>query len=116
MTDHQRKFVAALAELERTKIWPSNYNPPLLRLQRRLGWPARPPHYAPFWGIVVGYGIWFGVVWGLLMWFAAWRGQGFLPVVAIGTAAFAGALFGGMMALYYRISHRKHGLSRWEDL
>ncbi|MBM1690986.1 DUF6404 family protein [Sulfitobacter geojensis] len=116
MNDHERKFEAALAELATTDMWAGNYKPPLLNVQRRLGWMVRPPHYASFWRVMLGYALWFAPVWGILMWFVSWRGQGFSLVSAAGAAAFAGILFGGMMALYYARARRRYKLSKWEDL
>ncbi|MFC6588266.1 DUF6404 family protein [Sulfitobacter pacificus] len=116
MTEYARRFAAAMAELEATKIWRSNYNPPMMKLQRRLGWKMRPPHYARFWRIAVGYALWFGPVWGVLMWFASWRGQGFSLLSAVGASAVAGILFGVLMAAYYARARRRHKLSKWEDL
>ncbi|MDF3416286.1 hypothetical protein HKX54_17585 [Sulfitobacter sp. M57] len=116
MTEYDRKFAAALAELQATDMWDTNYNPPLLRVQRRLGWSARPPHYAPFWRIWSGYALWFGLVWGVAMWFIIWRGQGFSPASAAGAAALAGIIFGGLMAGYFARARHRYKLSRWEEL
>ncbi len=116
MSEHERKFDAAMDELARTKMWGSNVAPPILKVQRRLGWLVRPPHYAPFWRVLLGYTLWFGPVWGVMMWFISWRGDGVPVLVAIGSAAFAGVFFGAMMALYYAWGRRKYKLSRWEDL
>lgn len=116
MNEYERKFDAAMQELANTKIWMSNYAPPLMNLQRRLGWLVRPPHYAPIWRIVLGYALWFGPIWGLMMWFAQWRAQGHSVTAAIAFAAISGLLFGTFMALYYTWSRRRYRLSRWEDL
>lgn len=116
MTDYERKFDAAMAELATTTMWPSNYAPPLLKTQRRFGWLVRPPHYASVSRIIIGYGLWFGPLWGIVMWFLQWRAQGFSVLLAIGFAAFAGALFGALMSAYYMHARRKYGLSKWEDL
>lgn len=116
MTEYERKLAAAMAEMAQTTMKRSNYNPPALRLQQRLGWEARPPHYATFWRITLGYALWFGTVWGIAMWFLSWRSAGFTVLAAVGAAALAGVLFGLIMAAYYKRAGRKHQLSRWEDL
>jgi len=116
MSDYEHKFQAAMRELEQTNIWRSNYSPPALRLQRRLGQEARPPHYASFWRTMIGYGFWFGGVWGILMWFAQWRALGYSMTAAVITAAVAGVFFGLMIAGYYAWSRRKHRLSNWDEL
>ena len=115
MSDHERKFQAAMKELEGSGIWRSNYAPIALRLQRRFGQQARPPHYASFWKTTSGYGFWFAGIWGIWMWSTTWRAQGYSIPSAIGSAVMAGALFGAIIAGYYVWSARKHGLSRWED-
>ncbi|MEP5728973.1 MAG: DUF6404 family protein [Sulfitobacter sp.] len=116
MTDYSRKYDAALTELNQTDMWPSNFAPPMLKVQKRLGFSARPPHYASFFSTMIGYAIWFGAVWGVLMWFISWRGQDFTIVAAAGAASLAGVVFGIVMATYYARGRRKYGLSRWEDL
>lgn len=116
MNEYERKFDAAMAEMAATNMWRSNYAPPLMSLQRRMGWLVRPPLYASFWRVVLGYALWFGPIWGVLMWFTSWRGQGFSVMVAVGASAFAGLLFGLLLALFYAKARRKHRLSRWEDL
>lgn len=116
MNDHERKFQAAMNELEQSGMWRSNYAPIVMRIQRRLGQEVRPPHYASFMSTAIGYAFWFGGVWGILMWFAQWQAQGYTISAAVISAAFAGILFGAMIAGYYRWSGRKHGLSDWGDL
>lgn len=74
-----------------------------------------PPHFTSFAGNFADYGLWFAVVWGLLMWFAIWSRQHVSPHVAVGTAIFAGVLFGLGMAAYYRYGDRKHGIPLWKD-
>ena len=116
MSDYERKYQAAIAELEQTDIWRSNYAPLALRVQRRLGQQVRPPHYAPFLRTTCGYAFWFSGVWGILMWFTTWRDQGFSGASAVTSAALAGLMFGGVIAAYYAWSRRRYGLSDWDDL
>jgi hypothetical protein len=116
MSEYARKFDAAMAELAKTDMWPSNYAPPLLKMQRRFGWLVRPPHYASVWRIIIGYGLWFGPTFGVAMWVLQWRAQGFSVLLTIALAAFSGALFGAFMSAYYVYIRRKHQLSSWEDL
>ncbi len=116
MNEYERKFQAAISELEKTDIWRSNYAPPASRVQRRLGQEVRPPHYASFWRVASGYGFWFAGIWGIIMWLTQWRAQGLPVSAAIASAALAGAMFGLILAAYYARSRRKYGLSRWEDL
>ncbi|KIN62403.1 hypothetical protein Z946_1261 [Sulfitobacter noctilucicola] len=81
-----------------------------------MGWLVKPPHYAPFWRVVLGYALWFGPVWGPLMWFLTWRAQGHGLVAALVASVCAGLLFGVLMAIYYRRSRSRNKLSSWDDL
>lgn len=116
MSDYNRRFDAALGEIAETSVWKSNYNPPMLRSLRFLGFRPRPPHYAAFLSILLGYAAWFGPIWGAMMWFAAWRDEGFTVLSAVSASAAAGLLFGLAMAVYYAWGRKKYGLSRWQDL
>lgn len=116
MSEYERKFDAALDALSNTDMWKSNYAPPMLRTMRAFGLEARPPHFAGFWRITLGYAAWFGPVWGFLMWWFSWRGAGFSFWAAVGAAVVAGLLFGLIMARYYAKGRRKYRLPLWEDL
>ena len=113
MSQYERKLHAAMKELEQSGMWRSNYAPPAFRIQRRLGQQARPPHYAPFSRTAVGYAFWFAGIWGILMWFTQWRDQGYTVASAAAASVFAGLIFGALIAGYYAVSRRKHGLSRF---
>lgn len=116
MSDFERKHAAAMKELEATGIWRSNYAPPIYHLYRALGLKVRPPHYAGLLAGILGQGVFFGVVWGLFMWWSQWRGTD-LPVQGmLLSAVFAGALFGGVMAVAYAYGRRKWKLTAWDDL
>ena len=116
MTVYEQKYQAAIAELEATKMWPSNYAPPLHLIQRRLGMKVRPTHFSAVWAIVSGYALWFAPFWGLIMWFSGWKADGMSILTALGWAAFVGILFGITMALSCAWGRRKWHLSTWDDL
>lgn len=116
MSDYARKYQAAIAELEATEMWPSNYAPPAHRIQRWLGWKVRPPHYGQVWVVAASYAVWFGPIWGLMMWFAAWQANGMSVLAAVGWAGFAGVSFGIVMTVSTAWGRRKWKLSAWEDL
>ena len=116
MSEYERKFAAAMAELEATDMWKSNHTPPVLRSLRSMGVQARPPHYAPFWSVVAIYALWFGVCWGALMWIFSWSEEDFTVLAAVGASAVAGVIFGVCMAIYYARGRKKHGLTAWDAL
>lgn len=115
MCFYERKD-AAIKELKRSSIRPLNYTSPIQILLWKLGLKIRPAHYNSFLCNVILMGLWFAVVWGPLMWLLEWRTMSISVPSAIGLSAIAGALFGIGMAIYYKWSARKHGLSKWEDL
>lgn len=112
----EEKYQKAIQELQATRIWKSNHTPPIHKLARAFGMEARPPHYSKPLNIFVLNGVYFALVWGVLMWFLFWSHDQMSAAVAIITSIVAGALFGGFMNLYYRISARKHNLTPWDEL
>jgi hypothetical protein len=115
MTFESRR-IKALALLESTGMWRSNYEPPALRALWKCGVNVPPPHFVPFWKIVLVAAIWFGGAWGAFMWFTVWSSRGMPPGLALSGAAGAGILFGLCMALYYAYGRRKHRLPLWSSL
>ncbi len=112
------KVNTALALLENTGIWRSNYAPLLHRLFWRAGITIPPPHFASFKFNFIFLGVWFGVVCGLMMWFMFWSNhdKSSSESAAIIGTSLAGVLYGMFMALYYRIGARKHGLPSWSSI
>lgn len=115
-TEDERRYLAALAEMDRAGIWVSNANPPALRMLRNMGLAARPPHYARAWPRFFVFAVFFGALWGLFMWFGQWQASGLPLTYTLAFAALAGTMFGAMMSGYYAWSRRRAKLSRWEDL
>lgn len=118
MNDYEKRYAAAMRELEATDMWRANYAPPLLLLQRKWGMQPRPPHYLRTLRIVLLYGGAFAVVWGVAMWLLVWPDleTEITPVTAIAAATAGGVIFGLAMAIAYGRMRRKWKLSRWEDL
>lgn len=116
MSVFARRQDAAIAELERTKMWPSNYAPPIYHFQRKLGMQVPPPHYMGFGRVMIGQGLFFGVIWGFFMWITQWNGTDMTLVRIIATVGLTGAAFGFAMALSYAYGRRKWKLTKWEDL
>ncbi len=116
MDDHNRKFTAALAELDKAGITGARAWPLDARLMRRLGLKRRPPLYQPFWWSVISFGLSFAISWGLVMWVGLWRQNGQSITTSINLAALAGLLFGLGMAVFNQYSRKRHSLSRWDDL
>ncbi len=117
--DYQRKFDAAMAELDKAGVWRSNANPPYVRQARRLGFKPRPPYYVSAVNLAVWAGLYFGLFMGLYGYLKPVLGlrdtamSGF--AIALG-AIMSGLLFGVSMAAWYRHVRKKHGLSSWEAL
>lgn len=111
----ERKLQPAWAELDASPIWAANSDAPLLRLLRRR-WNVPPPHYCSFRFNFLFNAIWFGPPWAMLMWLWTWSAEGMPVLGAVAGAMVAGIVFGLCMAIYYRASARKHGLSSWDSL
>jgi len=116
MSEYERKFEAALNELQATEMWASNYAPPVLMVLRKAGIKVPPPHYLGFGKVIVCYGVFFAAAWGVVMWFFKWQAEGFAVSAAIGASVMAGAIFGCAMAAIYARARRRWKLSKWEDL
>lgn len=116
LSAYERRYAAAMQELEKTDIWKANYAPPLLVLQRKLGMRPRPPHYLGRKQVVVRSATAFSIFWGTSMWFLMWADMGMPVGIAIVVAALTGLGFGLAMAFAYQRVRRKWGLSIWEEL
>jgi hypothetical protein len=106
----------ALAILEKTGIWRSNYAPPYLRLLWSMGIKAAPPHFVPYPKTVLFAGFWFAVAWRGAMWLSLWSSEGMSAKSALVTASVGGIFFGFAMATYYAYGRRKYQLPDWQSL
>lgn len=113
---YEEKCDFAVKELEAANIWKSNYNPPILRLLRGLGFKVPFPHYNSFLNNALSTGIYFGCAWGLVMYFFVWNTQNMSLIAMLSTATFAGVFFGIAMASYYRYGFKKHKLTPWHEI
>lgn len=116
MDDYERRFTAAIEELEAAGVSKTNAIPLYLRAARKLNYKVRPPHYVPLWKTFIGSGLWFAIVWGSLAWIFLWQRQGMPVEIAVSLAAFTGVLFAGINVGYFKISRRMNDLSHWNDL
>ncbi len=115
-SEFDRKQAAALAILQKSSIWRSNYFPPFLWLAWKVGLKLRPPHFGRFVQNVCGMGLYFTVIWGFAMWLMLWSRQGMPFVWAVTWSVLVGVVFGVLMGLYYVYSARKYNLPSWESL
>lgn len=112
----ESRRMKALELLKSTGMWPSNYEPPILRALWKLGFKIPPPHFVPFWKTTLFASIWFGGAWGTVMWLTVWSRQGVPLMFALVTAAAAGIFFGLCVSVYYAYGRRKHRLPEWSSL
>lgn len=91
------------------------YAPTIVALLWRFGVEIPPPHFAGFAGTFAFAGAAFGGVWGLVMWFAMWSASGVPAFEALRLVALVGFATGGFVAIYYRVSARRHRVPRWAD-
>lgn len=116
MSEYERKFESAMAELRATGIWKMNYDMPYVRFLRALKLRPRPPYYAKFWKNFLGFGGYFAVGWGILMSLSSWNDMPAPLWVDVLSSLIAGVMFGVLMAYYYDHGHLKYKLTNWEDL
>ena len=112
---HQEKLKEMYRHMAMLGVSKSTSAPPAWRLLWRLGVEVPPPLFTPFVPSALGMGAFFAVFWGLFMWAVLWARQG-MPVSLIAvTALTAGALFGFIMAAYFRHLAREHRLPSWAE-
>ena len=114
--DYERRYAAAVAEMQRAGISRWNGEPPEVRLMRRLGLRPRPRHYQSFMSVMLQNWLGFSLVWGAVMYLGQWKYSGQWLFIAFGITLIAGLLYGIGMASVHSQAVRKHRLSRWEDL
>lgn len=109
------RLAAAHQELESKGVWHANYNPPLLRLLRRLGLRLRPPHHERFLVNLLAFGLPTGVIWGVLMWYLGWQNE-VSPTFALHQSTLFGLGFGLLMATWLWFRRKQLKLTPWDAL
>jgi len=112
---HQEKLEAMYGHMAMLGFSKNTAAPPAWRLLWRFGIDVPPPLFTPFMSGALAMGAFFGLAWGLLMWAILWAHQGMSAILMAATALAAGALFGSLMAAYFRHVARKHRLPSWAE-
>ncbi|GAJ72724.1 hypothetical protein JCM18904_3571 [Vibrio sp. JCM 18904] len=112
--DYETKLQLAHKELSDKGVWKSNYNPPLVKLLRKLGLCFPPPYYQSFFANVMLCVAFFAPVWGgVFQWFLVWNELGKPVLEALFISLLTGALFGLVMATFYYIRRKQLNLTDW---
>ncbi|WP_347366242.1 DUF6404 family protein [Vibrio vulnificus] len=114
--DYETKLQLAHKELSDKGVWKSNYNPPLVKLLRKLGLCFPPPYYQSFFANVMLCVAFFAPVWGIFQWFLVWDKLGKPVLEAVYISLLTGALFGLVMATFYYIRRKQLNLTDWGSL
>ena len=114
--NYETKLDAAHKELSEKGVWKSNYNPPISKLFRKLGIYFPPAYYQSFFANFALSMVYFALGWFLFDWLTNWSGTEKVILEAIYSALLIGALFGLMMATFYRIRRKQLDLSDWDSL
>lgn len=114
--EFERKYMAAMKQLESSDIWRSSYSPPIHSIARKLGLKSRPPHFNTYSRNALHFGVLFAVLIGWLEWTEKMPND---SIFSLGSTAFVlcCSLIGGLgMATYYKSSSEKNGLLKWDEL
>ncbi|CAH6886299.1 conserved hypothetical protein [Vibrio chagasii] len=114
--DYETKIQLALKELSDKGVWKSNYNPPIDRLLRKLGFRIRPPYYQGFFSNFVFCLVYFAPIWWGFEWFLEWNEVGISMLEAAYKSLQCGALFGLLMSIFYAIRRKQLNLTDWDSL
>ena len=112
----EEKYSFAIKELQNTKIWKSNYNPPITRLLHKLGVKVPLPHYNSFISNAVYIGCFMGLFWGSFMYLFTWRTQELSIVTMFLSSLFFGIFVGTCMSTYYYYDAKKYKLTPWKKI
>ena len=121
MTEHERRWEAAIQEMKDAGLWdrPAGiFYKPMAPVRARLRRYLPPAHYMPFMYLSIILGFLFGPPWGASMYLVHSYGLGYdvqfqsyiFPSFAVG------ALFGLTVSVVTRYERKRHNLSRWDDL
>lgn len=114
--EFERKFQAAIAELESAGVKPQAANPLFTRGARALGLRVKPPFYMGFQQLVCFMGLPFGVFWGLFMYVFLWRGMTVSIAVILGSIILAALVFGFIMAWFITSRRKMIEIRDWDAL
>jgi len=118
---YNKTLKLAQIELQSSKIWKTNYEPPYLKFLYTLGVKAIPPHYKSFKENLLhdSIGMGAGTLIVLFIWLSLSKVENTIFEVLI-SSLFIGAIFGLFMgflsALYYLLSAKSNKLSTWFQL
>lgn len=114
--DYERRYAAAVAEMQRAGVRRWIGEPPQVRLMRRMGFRPRPPHYQSFMSVMLKMWLSFSIFWGAGMYLVRWQYSAQSLSIALPITLIAGWLYGMGMASVHLQAIRRLRLSRWEDL
>ncbi|MEH6393954.1 DUF6404 family protein [Pseudoalteromonas sp.] len=114
--DYETKLQFAHKELSDKGVWKSDYNPPLVKLLRKLGLYLPPPYHQSFFANVMLCVAFFAPVWRIFQCFLVWSELGKPVLEAVYISLLTGALFGLVMATLYYISCKQLNLTDWGSL
>ncbi len=100
---HRQKVDHLIQELDHQGVSSNMAAPPLFRLLWALGLEVPPPLFLGLFQYALVLGIPFGVLWGVGMWLWVWQELGLAGlIVGVPSTVVAGALFGLVMAGFFR--------------
>jgi len=112
---YDEKIQYLYTDLNRRGIPKAIILPPEFCLLRKCGIEARPPHFQGILSLLLHFGATFAAIYGTISWIIRWRSES----IPLGSAAmhllYAGAIFGVLMAVYYRWQAKRLDLPSWDE-
>ncbi|MGL4926145.1 MAG: DUF6404 family protein [Plesiomonas shigelloides] len=114
--DYESKLKAAHQELEDKGVWPSNYNPPMYRLLRKLGVQLAPPYYQSFWKNFIFVSVTFTLTWFFAFHFIIYRPNPKEIIDVAYESVIFGISFGFIMSMFYLVRRKQLKLTNWQSM
>jgi len=114
--EFERRFQAAIKELEAAGVKPVAANPPMTRAARTLGLRVKPPFYMDFQQLSCFMGLPFGVFWGVFMYFGFWKSADMPMSAVLGSSVIAAVFFGCGMAWFINGRRKLLSFRPWDEL
>ena len=116
MTEYDRRFDAAVQEMDVAGLWKINSIPPYIWFFRALRFSVRPLHYVTPWKVFIGETLFFAALMGFINTLFTTGDLATSVFDVMYKSLIAGGLFGLFMLASTILVRKRHNLSRWDSL